>query len=97
MGETQHTWNRTDISASGNVKGRKRGHTDLHGKVVCKWILYMCLILASRLNIAVHVSGPLVGSREKENKQCKAEKLLTNRTTLSLKKKALLCGAVWSS
>jgi len=87
VGETQHTWNNDcDISVSGNVKGRKRGNTDVRGEVICKWTLNMCLIWAARLNVTVHISGPLAGSREKDNKQYKAEEMLTNRSTLSLQR-----------
>lgn len=75
-----------DVSASGNVKGRKRGYTNLRGKVICKWILNMYLIWAARLYITGHISGPLADSREKDNKKYKAEDLLTNRTALSLQR-----------
>jgi len=74
------------VSASGNVKGLKRGNTNLRGKVICKCILNMYFIWAARLNITGHISGPLACSREKDSKQYKAEDLLTNRTTLSLQR-----------
>jgi hypothetical protein len=51
-----------DMSASGNVKGRKPRNTNLRGKVICKWILNVYLLWAATLNITGHISGPLAGS-----------------------------------
>jgi hypothetical protein len=73
-----------NMSASGNVKGWKRGNTSVRGKMICKWILNMYLIWAARLNVTGHISEPLAGSLEKDDKQYKAENSFTNRTTLSL-------------
>lgn len=76
--DAAHMKENCDMCASGNVKGRKCGNTNLRGKVICKWILDMYLIWPARLYITGHISGPLAGSREKGIKQYKAEDLLTN-------------------
>jgi len=54
----------------------------------------MYFIWAARLNITGHISGPLTGSCEEDNKQYKAENLLTNGTTLSLQR-GLCCMEVF--